>query len=226
MRLSPISEGASLAWLRCPTRPQLAADHPARWVIVDQKHARQIKSTRSSNSDMDNRVLEGEATARSSNAPSQAGQSSRAPRKRKNHRGGKKKRSRRKSFAISQDDVPHDEDTIQDPALDAARQEFYRMHGRSFSNTSIDSEVLLDHRYGITPCMNLALEAELTGPWTAENSNHSYDPVDRPLPRTCHPPSNSPAAGCRLCKAATALGTTTKTIISMRILPCSRAPDG
>jgi len=33
-----------------------------------------------------------------------------------------------------------------DPALSAARDEFYQMHRRNLSNTSLDSEALLDHR--------------------------------------------------------------------------------
>lgn len=70
------------------------------------------------------------------------------PRKRKNHRGGKKKRTtRRKSFAVTHDDMRQDDDSLPDPALSAARDDFYSLHGRSLSNTSIDSEDLLDHRY-------------------------------------------------------------------------------
>lgn len=61
------------------------------------------------------------------------------PRKRKGHRGGKKKRSRRKSFAALAEDS-HDE-MHQSPS-DA----FYKMPQGNLSDVSIDSEALLDHR--------------------------------------------------------------------------------
>jgi magnesium transporter len=73
--------------------------------------------------------------------------------KRKDHRGGKKKRNRRQSFAAPSDDgsglleISQSRDDMQ--ARSAARSSFYRLKGRNISNTSIDSETLLDHRYGI-----------------------------------------------------------------------------
>ncbi|CAM1506666.1 Fc.00g063070.m01.CDS01 [Cosmosporella sp. VM-42] len=57
--------------------------------------------------------------------------------KRKGHRGGKKKRSRRKSFAVLDD---HDEGS------QASGDAFYQDPARNLSSTSIDSQVLLDHR--------------------------------------------------------------------------------
>jgi hypothetical protein len=64
------------------------------------------------------------------------------PRRRKGHRGGKKKKARRKSFAAPPDDN-HDELTSE---MGAAREGFYSRPGQNLSNTSIDSETLLDHR--------------------------------------------------------------------------------
>lgn len=75
------------------------------------------------------------------NAPSS---SSHAARRRKNHRGGKKKRSRRKSFALPIDELA--QDSANSEALDEVRESFYSRPGRNLSNTSIESEALLDHR--------------------------------------------------------------------------------
>lgn len=61
------------------------------------------------------------------------------PRKRKGHRGGKKKRLRRKSFAALTEDS-HDERS------GASRSGLYQVPSASLSDASIDSEVLLDHR--------------------------------------------------------------------------------
>lgn len=63
------------------------------------------------------------------------------PRRRKNHRGGanKKKRNRRKSFAVLPEES-HDEA----PAPTPDREGFYLRS--NLSNTSIESEELLDHR--------------------------------------------------------------------------------
>jgi len=80
-----------------------------------------------------------------SNRPGPSEAPAQQPRKRKNHRGGKKKRAaRRKSFAVAQDDMP--QSVAQDPALEAARDDFYHMHRRNLSNTSVETEALLDHR--------------------------------------------------------------------------------
>lgn len=61
-------------------------------------------------------------------------------RKRKGHRGGRKKRTRRKSFAALDDDDDHDEDR------EATGEGFFNLPRANLSNTSIDSEALLDHR--------------------------------------------------------------------------------
>lgn len=63
-----------------------------------------------------------------------------ATRRRKNHRGGKKKKSRRKSFAHP-DDMVHE---AHNEGLEGSEGVFYKSH--NLSNTSIDSETLLDHR--------------------------------------------------------------------------------
>ncbi|KAK0656696.1 hypothetical protein B0T16DRAFT_319983 [Cercophora newfieldiana] len=66
------------------------------------------------------------------------------PRRRKNHRGGKKKKSRRKSFATATDDIT--QDGLASEGLEEASEGFYSRPSRNLSNTSIDSEALLDHR--------------------------------------------------------------------------------
>ncbi|KAK5658832.1 hypothetical protein OQA88_1644 [Cercophora sp. LCS_1] len=64
------------------------------------------------------------------------------PRRRKNHRGGKKKKARRKSFALQPDDIA--QDPLNSESLADESQNFYSR--RNLSNTSLDSEALLDHR--------------------------------------------------------------------------------
>ncbi|GKT98273.1 metal ion transporter [Fusarium langsethiae] len=80
--------------------------------------------------------------ANQSQAPESSNNSnaSRAARKRKGHRGGRKKRTRRKSFAAMDDDDDHDE------TREAAGEGFFNLPRANLSNTSIDSEALLDHR--------------------------------------------------------------------------------
>ncbi|KAG6066373.1 hypothetical protein E4U32_006179 [Claviceps aff. humidiphila group G2b] len=62
------------------------------------------------------------------------------PRKRKGHRGGKKKRSRRKSFAALADDS---QDESPGPSTSGM---VYQLPRASRSDDSLDSEALLDHR--------------------------------------------------------------------------------
>ncbi|KAI5466245.1 hypothetical protein BGZ63DRAFT_375714 [Mariannaea sp. PMI_226] len=62
------------------------------------------------------------------------------PKKRKGHRGGKKKRARRKSFAVL------DEDEGQDDSQQSGVDPFYKTPAANLSSTSMDSEALLDHR--------------------------------------------------------------------------------
>lgn len=80
------------------------------------------------------------APAASTDPSSQDQRSHTQPRKRKGHRGGKKKRSRRKSFAALTEDS-HDE--ASGPSGSGMA---YQLPGASLSGTSIDSEALLDHR--------------------------------------------------------------------------------
>lgn len=60
------------------------------------------------------------------------------PKKRKGHRGGKKKRSRRKSFAVLDEDG-------QDDLAEGSGDGFYQLPAANLSGTSVDSD-LLDHR--------------------------------------------------------------------------------
>jgi len=89
--------------------------------------------------------------------PLDQGEQPAASRRKRTHRGGKKKRNRRQSFAAPSDDVSNvdparpNHDLLDVPSSSAARPPFYRLGqsgGGNLSNTSLDSEVLLDHRYG------------------------------------------------------------------------------
>ena len=79
-------------------------------------------------------------------AQQQAEVSSTAPTKKKKHRGGKKRRNRRQSFAGASDlgagDMSHERPGLPDVP---ENNSFYRLHG-NLSNTSLESEALLDHR--------------------------------------------------------------------------------
>lgn len=76
--------------------------------------------------------------------------------KRKNHRAGRKTKGRRRSFAVVDEAGEHDNAT--NPNLDsqqhslATRPPFYSFGhsgGRALSESSMDSEALLDHRYAL-----------------------------------------------------------------------------
>lgn len=69
------------------------------------------------------------------------------PKKRKNHRS-KKKRTRRQSFAPSETEDGSGLPGTSRESQSAARNSFYRRQN-NHSNTSIESEALLDHRYGL-----------------------------------------------------------------------------
>lgn len=74
--------------------------------------------------------------------------------KKRNHRGGKKSKKRRQSFAMdpSEDGSGMPETSQSSRNLNEqnnARSSFYRIQGRNHSNTSLESEALLDHRYGV-----------------------------------------------------------------------------
>jgi magnesium transporter len=91
----------------------------------------------------------------SSNAASQAGNSEgdQGQHKKKKKRSGKKKRTRRSSFAVPSD-MDQEERTASRPLLEnlpemtsqEARDSFYRVGRAAGSNTSLESEALLDHR--------------------------------------------------------------------------------
>lgn len=76
--------------------------------------------------------------------------------KRRKHRGGKKKRNRRQSFAAPSDDGSaiasmlgdHTaDDSPSRPPANLQPQQFYRLTRGNMSNSSLDSDTLLDHRY-------------------------------------------------------------------------------
>ncbi|KAK4185964.1 putative metal ion transporter [Podospora australis] len=73
------------------------------------------------------------------------GSNGHAPRRRKNHRAGKKKKTRRKSFAVPADDIASG-NIDSEGVANASREGFYSRPGLNLSNTSIDSDALLDHR--------------------------------------------------------------------------------
>lgn len=80
-----------------------------------------------------------------------------AARRKKSHRGGKKKRNRRQSFAAPSDDGSGLPETSQSRAevhvqSGTRSNSFYRLQ-RNLSNTSIESQTLLDHRYGLSNCL-------------------------------------------------------------------------
>ena len=72
--------------------------------------------------------------------------------KKKRHRAGKKRRNRRQSFAApSESTVAERDDSNQRPSLtttrpSATQTSFYRLKSAARSNTSLESDALLDHR--------------------------------------------------------------------------------
>ncbi|EGZ77320.1 cora-domain-containing protein [Neurospora tetrasperma FGSC 2509] len=108
-------------------------------------------------------------------------------RRRKNHRAGKKKKkNRRTSFGVTSEDMA--QERMNDKALAEARNGFYSQPGNNFSNTSIDSEALLDHREQQPflrprrPSMLMSQSSHLTTPQVASrlktvvaSSNNSED---------------------------------------------------
>lgn len=78
-----------------------------------------------------------------------------AGKKRRNHRAGKKKKPRRQSFAPPGDECDNgaamrsSQDLLEQSRSTGPRPPFYRLGqsgGRNLSETSLDSEMLLDHR--------------------------------------------------------------------------------
>jgi len=74
--------------------------------------------------------------------------------KKKKHRGGRRRKDRRKSFAAPPSETADEErenqpsrPTLLDiPEGSHNHDSFYRLSNKNGSNTSLDSEVLLDHR--------------------------------------------------------------------------------
>ena len=95
---------------------------------------------------MDENILPRRNASVSNSGPS-AGQppQDQPVRRRKNHRAGKKKKkNRRKSFGVTSEDMA--QESMNDEVLAEASNGFYSRAGNNFSNTSIDSAALLDHR--------------------------------------------------------------------------------
>lgn len=93
-------------------------------------------------------------TQSTSNAiPTIQGEQAAATRRRKNHRAGRKKKNRRQSFATAgeearqADSARANRDLLDASNATTARPPFYRL-GQSggISDTSLDSQALLDHR--------------------------------------------------------------------------------
>ncbi|KAK4240027.1 cora-like Mg2+ transporter protein [Achaetomium macrosporum] len=80
-------------------------------------------------------------SAQPPNPPSSSGHPAR---RRKNHRGGRKKKLRRKSFLVPAEEIA--QDSVNSEGLDGEHRRFYSRPGRDLSNTSFESEALLDHR--------------------------------------------------------------------------------
>lgn len=95
-------------------------------------------------------------TQSTSNAITPAhGDQTTAGRKRRNHRAGKKKKPRRQSFAVPGDEggngaaMRSSQDLLEQSRSTGTRPPFYRLGqsgGMNLSETSLDSEMLLDHR--------------------------------------------------------------------------------
>lgn len=72
--------------------------------------------------------------------------------KKKRHRGGKKRKNRRQSFvapsesAVDGDDIDRRPSLLDAPRPSAQTSSFYRLRNGNRSNTSLESEALLDHR--------------------------------------------------------------------------------
>ncbi|KAJ4318476.1 CorA metal ion transporter [Neodidymelliopsis sp. IMI 364377] len=93
-----------------------------------------------------------DVTGDAQNSQQQMGGSSTAAGKKKKHRGGKKRRNRRQSFAATADmgqgDMNDDRPSLEDIAGHGNSRGSTSFYGlsRNLSNTSLESEALLDHR--------------------------------------------------------------------------------
>jgi magnesium transporter len=132
-------------------RPTMHPLPPPR--TIDRSREQQSTETRPAASTMQDHLAPQSQTQSAASVP----QASAGGRKKRKHRGGKKKRNRRQSFAAPSEDStlptleegPADHTLLDVPSnTSAARTPFYR-HAQSsgnLSSTSLDSDVLLDHR--------------------------------------------------------------------------------
>ena len=132
---------AGLAYPTMSTPPQVTAPMNNTSSQVPQRPEPTVLQEPSAPSNTSNATLR----------PDFAGAQPIPKKKSRNHRGGKKKRPRRHSFALSNDGSGMPETSqsrrSRSPSADnAARASFYRVQERTLSNTSVDSEALLDHR--------------------------------------------------------------------------------
>lgn len=157
-------------------------------------------------------------------APSTAGAESsatakptRAPRKRKGHRGGKKKRSRRKSFALLHGDSHDDTDRA------SSAGGFYNHPHGNLSGASIDSEILLDHRC-VPPSTSCRHACAMPTDSCPENILRFAFDVPRPLVIDIRTPFPASTADCALFKRTTAATDPVQGRHGTRIRPCSLIP--
>ncbi|TRX97725.1 hypothetical protein FHL15_001480 [Xylaria flabelliformis] len=104
-----------------------------------------------------------DSSSRATPALSNAPRSSIQTPKKKHRAGRKHKHPRRKSFAIPPDDFAGDS-----VSNDATNQGTLFAHGRNLSNTSLDSQVLLDHRFSELPVIRDSLPGTNNEPRDAQ----------------------------------------------------------
>lgn len=96
------------------------------------------------------RPIEGLINSQSTSDTLAAGDPSATGKRRRNHRAGKKKKGRRQSFLPTAAEGEEPSQKPNEPQLSGpARPPFYRLGqsgGRNLSETSLDSNALLDHR--------------------------------------------------------------------------------
>ena len=97
---------------------------------------------------------DGPSASQSTSVPPPAEDHPQPSKRRRNHRAGRKKKNRRQSF-VAGDGQDMETDRVnrnmgEPSSASAARPPFYRLgqsSGRNLSETSLESEALLDHRY-------------------------------------------------------------------------------
>ncbi|KAI0200288.1 hypothetical protein F4808DRAFT_165079 [Astrocystis sublimbata] len=119
------------------------------------------------------------SSSRASPAPPSSTSRSNTQAPKKKHRAGRKhKHSRRKSFALPPDDFP-----AESASNDATARDTLFAHGRTHSSTSIDSQVLLDHRDAQYPRprrpSTLGASFALSSPHVTRRRTMSIKPGDR-----------------------------------------------